>query len=257
MFLTYFDTSVVSPAIIKKNVKALAAYRSKVTDVIKTNDSTVPEYSLAHVANESLHDQLDVLKREFKGISHLVLVGIGGSNLGTQAVHDVLDVGKVKLLGLDTVSATDIQSLLAELRSCKSAKKIAICVISKSGGTAETVSNAGVLLSALEEKFGKTIYQQTLFIGNPGTDFMAKGKRLGVQTIAMPEVVGGRYSVTTEVGLVPLTLLGHDVDAFIQGIFSNIDGSYNLVGDNALRYTHMDQKETDHVKDQHKTSDLF
>jgi glucose-6-phosphate isomerase len=124
----------------------------------------------------------------------------------------------VKLSQLDTVSAADVQTLLTELRTVRSVNKLALCVVSKSGGTAETVSNAGVLLSALAEKFGKKIYDPTVLIGNQGTPFMRAGKRLGAHTVTMPEIVGGRYSVATEVGLVPLTLLGHDVDAFIAGV---------------------------------------
>ena len=79
------------------------------------------------------------------------------------------------------------------------------------------MTNASVLLEQLEKQYGKKIYEQTIFIGNPGTDFLKAGKRLKAKVVTMPEVVGGRYSVATEVGLVPLTLLKHDVDAYIQG----------------------------------------
>jgi glucose-6-phosphate isomerase len=186
--------------------------------VVTQRDVTEPEYALAHVSDQALHERLEQIKQEFKQVEHLVLVGIGGSNLGTVAIHEVLDEGKVTLSQLDTVSATDIERVLQELRPYRSAKKIAVCVISKSGTTAETVSNAGVVLEALVKKFGKSIYQQTFFIGNAGTPFMKAGKRLGVHTIPMPEVVGGRFSVATEVGLVPLTLLKHNVDAIVEGV---------------------------------------
>lgn len=218
MFLTYFDTESISPSNIKRHLTSLESYRKQVSKVVSQRDTAKPEYALAHVANESLHDRLEQVKRDFTQVEHLVLVGIGGSNLGTAAIHEVLDEGKVKLSQLDTVSAADIERVLHDVRSYRSVKKIAVCVISKSGNTAETVSNAGVLLEALEKKFGKTLYQQTIFIGNAGTPFMKAGKRLGAQTIPMPEIVGGRFSVATEVGLVPLTLLKHNVDAFIEGV---------------------------------------
>lgn len=218
MFLTYFDTDQISPAVINKNVGKLKQYRAKVSKIIKEKDNSKPEYSLIHVAHPQLHEVIDDIKKSFKGVEHVVLVGIGGSNLGTEAIHSVLDEGKVKLSILDTVSALDLENVIGELSSYRSSKKIAICVISKSGGTTETLSNAGVLLSILEKKFKKAIYKQTIFIGNPDTDFMKAGKRLGVRAVEMPEVVGGRYSVTTEVGLIPLALLGHDTDAFIEGV---------------------------------------
>ncbi|MCD5381008.1 MAG: hypothetical protein LR008_00345 [Candidatus Pacebacteria bacterium] len=242
MYLSYFDIDSVTPATQKRGLKKLEKYREEVKDIVDNNDSTRAEYSLAHARNPELHDRLDTLKKKFKGIEHLVLVGIGGSNLGTEAVHSVLDAGKVKLHTLDTVSPHEIQLLVKELKSLKGlrqVRKIAICVISKSGNTAETLVGASILLNALEEKFKKNIYKQTIFIGDPDTEFMKTGKRLGVETISMPPIVGGRYSVATEVGLVPLALLGHDTDSYISGI---LDGSgeefESVVAENAVRLQH-------------------
>jgi glucose-6-phosphate isomerase len=99
--------------------------------------------------------------------------------------------------------------------------------------------NAGVLLDVLEQKYQKAIYQQTIFIGNPGTDFMKAGKRMKVTIVPMPEIVGGRYSISTEVGLVPLALLGHDVDAFMAGILDTTHEEFeSLVAENAVRLNH-------------------
>ncbi len=236
MFLTYFDTDKVSPSQIKRQVSALKNYRKKVNKVVSDRDDSKPEYSLIHATDPELHSLLFDLKKDFKKIEHLILVGIGGSNLGTVAVHNVLDEGRVKLSQLDTTSANDIESVLSSIKSYRSASKIAVCVISKSGGTAETVSNAGVLLDALEDKFGKKIYNQTIFIGNAGTPFMQTGKRLGARTVSMPESVGGRYSVATEVGLIPLTLLGHDVDAYIEGVIDSSKEEFEeLTAESAAR----------------------
>jgi glucose-6-phosphate isomerase len=104
------------------------------------------------------------------------------------------------------------------LRRVKDLKTIGICVISKSGSTAETLTNADVLLTQLKEKFGKKLYKQVVCIGNGGTTFMKAYKKRGALTIGMPEIVGGRFSVSTAVGLVPLTMLGHDTDTFIGGL---------------------------------------
>jgi glucose-6-phosphate isomerase len=247
MFLTYFDTDNVSQTTIKRQVGKLKKYRNKIDRIIKKRDDKHPEYSLVHVTSPKLHADLDSLKKDFTGIKHLILVGIGGSNLGTAAVHEVLDEGKVTLHQLDTVSADDIKRLLKHLRSTKDAKKVAICVISKSGGTAETLANAGVLLESLQEQFGKKIYKRTVFIGNSGTPFMRAGKKLGGRTIAMPQIVGGRYSVTTEVGLVPLTLLGHDVDAFISGVVDAGSEEFEeLTAESAARIYAYQQKDFVH-----------
>lgn len=247
MYFSYFDADSLNEKVVASGVKKLAAYREKVQTVVATHDSSQSEYSLVHAQDAAVHDTLDALRKQFKGVQHLVLVGIGGSDLGTRAVHDVLNTGKVALHTLDTVSAYDIELLLQKLNTVKSVKKLAVCVISKSGNTAETLVNASVLLESLEARFKKEIYQQTLFIGNPGTDFIKAGKRLGVTLVAMPEIVGGRYSVATEVGLVPLALLGHDTDAFIAGVLDATNEEFESeVAENAARLHHYITKNYSH-----------
>jgi len=236
MHFSYFDTEVTDEKQIEKEVKKLKKYREHVSDVIAEHDATFPEYCLSHLADPELYDTLEALKKEFKGLKHVVVVGIGGSNLGVEAVHEVLDTGKVKLHSLDTIAPYQMDRLLDELKSVRSAKQVAVCVISKSGSTAETQVNAGVLLDALSKKFKKAIYKQTIFIGNPGTDFMKAGKRLGVHCVTMPEIVGGRFCVGTEVGFIPLMLLGHPVDDIMAGMLdASGEELESIVTENAAR----------------------
>lgn len=220
MRLSFYDSPAVTPAALQKEIKKLAAYRARIETVTEAK----PEYSLVHAIHPELHDTIATLAKKFSKIKHLVLIGIGGSSLGVEAVHSVLDTGAVKLTVLDTISAHDIDRTLAELASVKKVEQIAVCVVSKSGGTTETLVNAGAVLEALKKARGSAIYKQTIFIGDAGTDFMKTGKKLGVTTVTMPKIVGGRYSVATEVGLIPLALLQHDVDAFIEG-FSDASAS--------------------------------
>jgi len=239
MYFSYFDIDSVTDGVIKSGVKKLGTYREKVRNVVAQHDNSQPEYSLVHAQNPSVHEMLDEIVKQYKGIRHLIVVGIGGSNLGLEAVHSILGEQKVVLHTLDTVSAVELKQLIDSLSPVKSVKKLAICVISKSGNTAETLVNAGVLLDVLEQKYQKAIYQQTIFVGNPNTDFMKAGKRLKVKTVAMPEIVGGRYSISTEVGLVPLALLGHDVDAFMAGALdANHEEFESLVAESAARLHH-------------------
>ena len=218
MRLSFFDGEVAAPKTVLIEVKKLKAYRENVNKVIATNNEKRPEYSLIHAAQPALHDELAALKKRFSKIKHLVLIGIGGSSLGVEAVHSVLDTGAIKLSVLDTISAYEIEALLTELHAIKKLEQLVVCVVSKSGGTTETLVNAGVVLAALEKKWGSKVYKQTILIGDPATNFVSVGKKLGATVVTMPKIVGGRYSVGTEIGLVPLTLLGHDVDSFIEGL---------------------------------------
>lgn len=246
MYFSYFDTEFSNDRLIKKHVHALKQYRSKVSQVALNHDNTQPEYSLVHAANPQMHDTIDAVRTRFKGIKHLILIGIGGSNLGTQAVHQLLGEKRVQLHSLDTIAPYQIAQLLQELKRVKKASQIAICVISKSGETTETMTNAGVVLAALEQQLGKSIYTQTICIGNPNTAFIKSAKKLGAEVVHMPPVVGGRYSVGTEAGLIPLALLGHNVDAFIAGLLDASKPEYETVtAQNAARlFVYLSKKYT-------------
>ncbi len=250
MLFSYFDVGFATAKGfqwgIAKNVKALSAYRTKVAKVIAQHDNKHPEYSLVHAADAAAHDVIDGVRQDFAGIKHLILIGIGGSNLGTEAVHALLGEKKVQLHSLDTIAPYQVDELLTKLKRVKKTSDIAVCIISKSGGTTETMVNAGVVLDALEGQLGKGIYKQTICISNPGTAFMKAAKRMGARAIAMPEIVGGRYSVGTEVGLVPLALLGHSVDGFIEGLLDASKEQFESVtAENAARlYLYLSKKYT-------------
>ncbi len=241
MRLSFSDYELIPEATIKREIKRLSVYREEVSKTLTQHDSGKPEYSLVHASDAALHETLATISKQFKGVKHVVLVGIGGSSLGVEAIHSVLDTGKVKLTVLDTLAANELEAVIADLSKVKKVKDIAICIISKSAGTTETLVNAATLFEGLKKHWDEAVYTQTLFIGDPGTDFMKQGKRLGVTCIMMPKIVGGRYSVGTEVGLVPLALLGHDVDAFIEGFLHAADAEIeSTIAESAARiYTYI------------------
>ncbi len=220
MRFSFSDSDSISGAALAKDTKKLQAYRQNIEDIVSTRNSDKAEYALHYASEPALHETLDAVTKKYASIKHLVVIGIGGSSLGLEAIHAVLDTGAVKLMVLDTLAAHEIEHLHKELTALKKVNHIAVCVISKSGNTPETLVNASVLLELLKKKWGSAVFEQTLFIGNAGTEFMKVGKRLGATCIAMPEAIGGRYSVATEVGLVPLALLRHDVDSFIEGMLT-------------------------------------
>jgi len=236
MFISYFDDQRVTTKILETNTKKLKTYRESINLIEANNDDTKPEFSLFYAKDFELHQTLESLKKQFKNIKHLVLVGIGGSSLGTEAIHSVLDQGQVKLSVLDTISSHKMDLLLSELSKTKKVSDLAICVVSKSGNTTETLANASVLIEALKKKFGDKIFKQVILIGNDKNNLTGFGKKKGSTFVCMPEVIGGRYSVATAVGLVPLALLGHDTDDFIAGYLDASDDHFEpLVAESAAR----------------------
>ncbi len=217
MFETTFAGTTKPPS-TTADEKRLAGYRMEIARIIRERDDKRHEYALAHPTAElvsSLRTQL----KTFKGLRHVVVVGIGGSSLGLEALHSALGADtQPKLTVLDMITPAALTAVTNELRAVKKVSQVAVCVISKSGTTTETLANASVLLRLLEARYGTAIHGQVIYIGNPGTALTKVAKKQGSHYLAMPAVVGGRFSVTTEVALVPLILLGHDVEAIVAGM---------------------------------------
>lgn len=221
------------PRITEKNTEAslkkLGKYREQIANDLDTNNTEVSEYSLYHCKDFSLHESIYTLRSKYKGVKHVVVLGIGGSSLGIEAVHQALGDNGVGLDVLDAVSPYKLYSTLDRLAKYKKAKDIVVCVISKSGGTAETLANASVLLDILIKNYGESSTDQVIFIGDPDSKLVAYTKKNKMQYVPMPKIIGGRYSVATAVGLVPLALLRHDVDEFIEGFLAASESHYEEV----------------------------
>ena len=153
----------------------------------------------------------------------LVVAGIGGSYLGARAVveavkglyHNELDNGpKIYFCG-NSISPTYLNDIIA---LCKG-KKFSINVISKSGTTTETSLAFRVLRKLLEDEMGVEEANKRIY----ATTDRARGtlKQLadaqGWPTFVVPDDVGGRYSVLTAVGLLPIACAGIDIDALMKG----------------------------------------
>lgn len=219
MFQTFFDPK--QTPIKSADEKRLANYRTQVGQVIAVGDQSRHEYSLAHTTQalvESLSADLAPLQKRLKRV---VVVGIGGSSLGLEALHAAVPAtGGPELTVLDMVTPAALAAVELDIAKCTRREQIVVCVISKSGATTETLANASVLLRMLVDKFGEEAYQQVIYIGDTGTPLQSVAKKTGGRYITMPKIIGGRYSVATEVGLVPLILLGHPVAQFVAGFNS-------------------------------------
>jgi glucose-6-phosphate isomerase len=156
----------------------------------------------------------------YQNARHLILIGIGGSSLGVEAVASLLGETRMSLTVLDMIDPESIARVVTLLAKTKKLKDVVIVVVSKSGATTETVVNAGVVVRILAEHFGSEIYTRIIFVGDPNTPLQAVASKQRSLYLTMPPHVGGRFSVPTEVGLVPLTLLGYDVDRYREGFCS-------------------------------------
>ncbi|MBQ7336364.1 MAG: glucose-6-phosphate isomerase [Clostridia bacterium] len=157
----------------------------------------------------------------------LIVVGIGGSYLGARAVIEFLKSPLYNNLKKNTpdihfagncISADSLNEILA---LCEG-RDVCVNVISKSGTTTEPAVAFRVLRTLLEERYGKNGAKERIFV----TTDKAKGTlkqfstEAGYETFVVPDDVGGRFSVLTAVGLLPIAVAGIDIDALMAGAAS-------------------------------------
>lgn len=171
-----------------------------------------------------------------KKANYLVVIGIGGSYLGTKAVENSLkdyfeDDEEFKLIYAGNhLSSTYLNELVKFLKD----KEYCINVISKSGTTTEPAIAFRILKRELEEKYGEDA-KNRIYV----TTDREKGalKKLSIQegyeTFVVPDDIGGRFSVISPVGLLPLAAKGVDIDKLLEGfrkgqeLFTIVDAKEN------------------------------
>ena len=158
-----------------------------------------------------------------KNIDVYVVVGIGGSYLGAKAVVDALSNNFAHLKGDKPAILFAGQNIsedyLAELRDLLQTKEWAMCVISKSGTTTEPALAFRVLKQDIEAKYGKeeAVTRICAVTGASKGALRTLATEEGYKTYVIPDDVGGRYSVLTPVGLVPIAVAGFDIRALVKG----------------------------------------
>jgi glucose-6-phosphate isomerase len=154
----------------------------------------------------------------------LIVIGIGGSYLGARAAIEFVKSPIYNNLKKDTpdiyFAGNNISTTaLCELLSICEGKDISLNVISKSGTTTEPAIAFRVFKSLLIDKYGAEGARERIFV----TTDKAKGTLksfsadAGYETFVIPDDVGGRYSVLTPVGLLPIAVAGIDIDSMMRG----------------------------------------
>lgn len=153
----------------------------------------------------------------------LVVIGIGGSYLGARAVIELMTSADHRLAdnGIEVFFAGNGLSTdaLADLIDHVSGKDFSVNVISKSGTTTEPAVAFRIFKAMLEEKYGKEGAKGRIYATTDAHKGALKGlaDTEGYEEFVVPDDVGGRYSVLTAVGLLPIAAAGLDVDALLAG----------------------------------------
>lgn len=151
-----------------------------------------------------------------------ILLGIGGSYLGARAAieavrgdfHNELCSPKIYYAG-QNLSGAYLKKLTEIIKS----KEVCVIVISKSGTTLETALAFRVIRDMMEEKYGGQSKNRIFAVTDEKKGVLKSiSDTYGYKTFTIPDDVGGRYSVITPVGLLPMAAAGLDTDRFMEGI---------------------------------------
>ena len=188
---------------------------------------------------------------------NILVLGIGGSALGGIAVTEALlkpfwnllspeqREGLPRIFFLDNIDPDYMVGLLNVL----DLKKTLVNVITKSGSTAETMSQFMIVKNILEQELGDNYRYNIVATTDKKTGILRQiAEQEGYKTFVVPDDVGGRFSVFSAVGLLPFALVGIDIDEIVNGIkdmdlaLKNTDIKENIAAQNALIHYLLDTK---------------
>jgi glucose-6-phosphate isomerase len=179
--------------------------------------------------NEYDKDEFNRIKEAAKRIQKqseaLIVIGIGGSYLGARAAIDALqnnfynDLKEKNTPSIYYAGNNISGRYLKELVELVKDKDISVNVISKSGTTTEPALAFRVFKRLLEEKYGKDGAKERIFATTDANKGALKqlADQEGYETFVIPDDVGGRYSIFTAVGLLPIAVTGIDIDEMFKG----------------------------------------
>ena len=172
---------------------------------------------LPNLDTTKIKDYANYVRENFE---YFVLVGIGGSSLGTEMLVQSLrwinynQFHFPKFFVLDNVEPEKVASVLELI----DIKKTCFNVISKSGSTIETIANFMVILDLLKDKVGENWNKHLVITTDPDKGFLRDfAKKYNIKTFDIPPNVSGRFSVLSAVGLFPASTIGIDIDEILAG----------------------------------------
>ena len=199
-------------------------------EIINIKDSLDHEYEDKY-GSINLPNDYDMVKKiknliEIKkklNPKYIIVIGIGGSNLGTLAIQEAL-LGKyynlkdsnIKIFYADTVDSDQLNDIIDIIEpALKKGEKILINCISKSGGTTETISNFEIFIDIIQ-KYIKEYKKYIIVTTDEDSKFWRFAKEKGFDVLGIPKNVGGRYSIFSAVSLFPLGLIGLNIDKILE-----------------------------------------
>ena len=224
-FNSKYSESIVSPS----DIEAIAPKAVMAMDTLMSKTGEGNDF-LGWIDLPTNYDkeEFDRIKKSAEYIKKnadvLIVIGIGGSYLGARAVIEAVKSYNYNLLAKDTpqiyfIGNSISPSSLNEIVSLCDGKDVCVNVISKSGTTTEPAIAFRVFRELINSRYSKEEAAKRIFCttdANKGT-LKELADKEGYETFVVPDDVGGRFSVLTAVGLLPIAVAGIDIDKLMLG----------------------------------------
>ena len=175
----------------------------------------LPETSLAVIDELKSYSETNMLLSGGK-IKDIVIIGIGGSSLGIKAVDSLLAAKNDTPITLHLFENSDPINISQTLSMLGKETSLFI-VISKSGGTIETTSIFKTVIDHFNLDLDTADKERVIVITDAGSSLSQFAESYSIKQFNISDNVGGRFSVLSAVGIVPLTLAGYDTKALLNG----------------------------------------
>jgi glucose-6-phosphate isomerase len=188
--------------------KILAEKKEGISGYFTLGEDSLPimEDALAYAKTNSFVKNSDTI----------VIIGIGGSSLGTKAIDSIFkhkNKNVKKILFLENPDEIDLSEKLDLIDK----EKTLFIVVSKSGSTIETISIFKEIIERFSLDFSDGDREQVMVITDESSNLHKFAEHYGIKSYFIPKNVGGRFSVLSAVGVVPLTIAGYDVKSILEG----------------------------------------
>ena len=227
-----FDLSKTAPMLEEHEIMYMSEYVKTAHDMLHNKTGAGNDFlgwvDLPVNYDKAEFERIKKVAEKIKSDSDvLIVIGIGGSYLGARAAiemltsnfHNALDSDKRNVPKIFYVGNNISSTYMCDLLEAIEGKDISVNVISKSGTTTEPAIAFRILKGYMEKKYGKEEAKKRIFATTDAEKGALKtlADAEGYETFVIPDDVGGRFSVLTPVGLLPIAAAGIDIDEMMKG----------------------------------------
>ncbi|AJC93589.1 glucose-6-phosphate isomerase [Campylobacter volucris] len=194
-----------------QDLQNISAYANRMNDELKSGD--IGYYHLVNTSFELISQSKEFIKNKTH-IKSIVLVGMGGSSCGVKALKELLfdHEEEKELFIIDNTSSHTFTNIMKKL----DIKKTLFIIASKSGTTIEVISLFKLIIAYFNLEH-KNLSENFVFITDLNSKLHKLGDELNIKCFFIPQNVGGRFSVLSAIGIVPLTFCNYDTKALLEG----------------------------------------